>query len=467
MKRPLQNILAMMLGDAGSRLIGFLVTVYLARILEPSGFGVINIGLSVLGFLALAGSPGIQVLEARNVAAAREVDRERIATVLAMRLALAVILLIAVWIGVRFLVTDQNTRTIVVLYAVSLIPLALMLDWYFLGKEDLLGVGVAKIATYAVYGTGVWVLIHSSEDVYLTPVAFAVGNITGMAFLFLRYRRQHGFVRLQWDPKAWGNILSENIPVGAATFLGQSVVNLPPILIAVFLSASEVGIFSAAMKIIFLLLILDRVFNALFLPVISRYYSHQPDQWPRLFAIALKTVVLLVLPIGVLGVVMSGSVINLVFGPGYGNATGVLAILLGYFVCTLVSSIFVNTLIVAGRDKKYTQIMFISTLILGILVVTGTVVFGLTGAAVGVVVAEAATMCLLGLEAQRIAGVSILPVIVRLLIAGAAMACVAFLLAGEHLAVMLVGTLSTFVITVAATKGVDKEEIRFLQERFV
>jgi O-antigen/teichoic acid export membrane protein len=34
-KRPLKNVAAMLLGDAGSRVIGFGVSVYLARILEP------------------------------------------------------------------------------------------------------------------------------------------------------------------------------------------------------------------------------------------------------------------------------------------------------------------------------------------------------------------------------------------------------------------------------------------------
>ncbi len=467
MKRPLQNILAMILGDVGSRLIGFLITVYLARTLEPSGFGVINIGVSVLGYLLLVGSPGIQVLEARNVAASLVVDRGRIGGVLSLRLLLAAILLLALTLVVQFVVQDRLTQTVIIFYALSLLPLAMLLDWYYQGKEDLLSVGVSKLMNYGAYGVCVWALVHSSADLSFTPVAFAVGNAVGASFLLLRYKREHGFVRLQWNVSLWKRILVENSPLGLATLLGQSMINLPPILIGLVLTVNDVGIFSAAMKMIFLFLLLDRVFNAIFLPVLARYSTQKPEEVPRLISIALKSVLLLAIPIAVIGTVLSTHMIDLVFGYQYSESAIVFAVLLGYFVSTLVNSVFVNTLIVSGREKKYTSIMFVSTLLLTICVFTGAAAFGLTGVAVGIVAAEVVTTVLLGLEAQRLVMVRFLSAIIRPFLAGVAMLGVAILFSDQNPILAASASLVTFITILIAIKGIPREEIRYLRERLV
>lgn len=129
MKRPLVNLLSLLTGDLGSRLIGFFISVYLARVLEPTGFGLLNVGLAVLGYLQLAGSPGIQVLETRNAAAFVEVNRERVNAVLSVRLVLAIGLLALSTLVVFAFVADDLTRQVILMFSLAVIPLALMLDW--------------------------------------------------------------------------------------------------------------------------------------------------------------------------------------------------------------------------------------------------------------------------------------------------------------------------------------------------
>ncbi len=61
MKRPTRNIAAFLMGDAGTRLFGFVVNVYLARFLGPEGYGIIGIGLALNGQLSFLASPGMIV----------------------------------------------------------------------------------------------------------------------------------------------------------------------------------------------------------------------------------------------------------------------------------------------------------------------------------------------------------------------------------------------------------------------
>ena len=160
MKRPFLNLLSLLSGDLGSRLIGFFVSVYLARVLEPAGFGLMSVGLSVLGYLQLAGSPGIQVLETRNAAALAGVDRIRVSAVLSLRLLLAAALGVLTACSALLLFPHSGAGHVIVLFALSVFPFALTLDWFFQGREEFLSVGTARMLQFGAYGVMVLLLVH-------------------------------------------------------------------------------------------------------------------------------------------------------------------------------------------------------------------------------------------------------------------------------------------------------------------
>lgn len=467
MKRPLKNVTALILGDGGSRVIGFGVTVYLARILEPAGFGIITIGMAVLGYLLLAASPGIQTVEARNVAAVAHVDRERLGAVLSLRLVLALLLWLGTW-GAAMLVIDRpETREIVILYAAAMVPLALVLDWFFAGREQFGPVGLSKVVNNAVYALVVIFFVRSAHDLRFTPVAFAFGALASAVTLFLLYRRQFGIIALRWDPAAWKRIAEANIPVGLATALGQNVTNLPPIVIGALMGASDAGQFSAAMKLVFVMLILDRLLNALFLPVMSRYLASRSDEIPQLFATVGRTVLLVILPGTVLSLLLAPWLVPMVFGEGYGDAVTLFRVLSPYAGLTVLSSMYVVTLIAAGRERDYTRLMMISSAVLAVLVLLLTPAFGPVGAAWGVVGGETVALVLLAREARIITGVTYGQLLLRPLAVTVPMTASFLLTSFMHpLFAALIG-LGMFAAAALLAGGVRRDDIRFLRERFL
>lgn len=467
MKRPLKNIGSFFIGDAGSRIIGFLITIYLARVLAPSAFGVINIGLAVLGYLALAGSPGIQVLETRNVATRVGGMAEHVGAVLSLRLLLSTLLFAATAGAVALFVEQVGTRLVIILYALSLFPYALLIDWFFQGKEEFPLVSGSRVLNYILYGVGAVILVRSQGDVWLTPVAFLAGNAGGAMLLILMYRRQYGNVKLLWQPVLWRDILRQNLPVGLAMFLSQSVSNLPPLVIGFILGTREVGMYSAAMKFIFLLLLIDRLFNALFLPAVTRYFTTRAEEVPFLLSVTVKLVLFLILPVLVIAVVVSPDAIALVFGPGYDEASPLLKVLMGYVLLTLLNSVFVCTLIGAGLERRFSRAITIGTVILAASVVGLTSVFGAIGGAAGVLIGEASTLAIMIVEVARVTHLPSLNGILRLLIAAAAMAGTIALLADVDRPLAIVASIMVFVLVVAVAGGIRKEEFRYLRERVV
>jgi len=464
-KRPLRNVLAFLLGDAGSRLIGFLITVYLARVLNPSGFGILNIGLAVLGNLGLFANPGINVLEARNAAASSGAQPERTGGVLVTRLLLAAGICAGTWLIVRVLLASTTTGDVVLLFVCSLVPMALFLDWFFQGKEQMGPVSVSRLLNYAVYGLIVFVMVQGEADVLFAPLGFLLGNCAAALFLLVVFRRRFGQLALRWQPGLVKSVLSENLPVGAAMFLGQLVVNLPPIVIGAIVGTTEVGMFGAAMKVAFLFLLVDRMFNTLFLPVVTRYLATRADETGLLLSVTLKVVTLVMLPLAIAGIFLAPWLIATVYGAGYERGILLFQMLMAYVFLTVLNSVFVCTVLGGGHERQYVRIMAAGAAVLATALVVLTPLAGGAGAALAVVIGEATVVMLSVRETRTVVGLPGFGILLWPLIGAGVMA-------GATLALQPVGAGLTvgfllYLVIVRAGGGVGREEFQYLRERFV
>lgn len=463
----MKNLLSQIAGDVGSRVLGFFITVYMARVLGPGGFGVVSLGLAALSYLQLAGSPGIQLLEVRNAAALAVVDHQRVGSVLSLRLVLASVLWV-VTTGVALLfVADGPSRNIVLLFLPSLFPLALMLDWFFQGKESLSTIAVSRLLQYVVYGLLVILLIRTADDVYAAAIAFGAGLVVAAVILWVAYSRRWGRIPLQWSPVEWRAILRKGIPVGAAMLLAQSVTNLPPIVIGYLTTAHDVGIFSSALKLIFLLLMIDRLFNALFLPVVTRYFSSGGDDLHGLVATTLRVLLAILVPLVVVGIILGRHVVLLVFGPQYENSTILFDILLGYVALTVLNSVFVCILVGSNNEQTYTRMLTWGSVWLCAGVVGGTLLMGPVGAAIGVVLGEFVTTALMMNSATEIVKIDRMRIFLLPLLAGVCMTVVAYVFQGINPFALAVVGITVFLVVDVLLKGVTMHDVRFLRERFV
>ncbi len=465
MKRPLRNLIALLAGDLGSRIIGFLITAYLARVLDTAGFGLINIGFSVLGYLMLLGTPGIHLIETRNAAASESSRPDRVRAILSLRAVLAALLIVGT--AMATLPLESFTRMVVLLSSASLLPLALSLDWFFHGKEQFGVLSSAKVLSALFYGVVVFLLVHGPDDLLWVPMAFALGNAAASVFFLSRYRMQFGAIRLAWEPAVWKGILRSNVPVGLSVFLAQSTVNFPPIVVGWLVSTADAGLFSAALKVVFVLLMLDRILHALFLPVATRYFSAREQRAPELLHIVIKGTLALLIPLTMCAVLLAPTAIEMIFGARYAAAVPLLQILLGYFFLTVLNTVFVCTLVGSGHEEEYTVAVTIGSGVLVLAIVVGTVLFGTVGTAAAIVAGELLMVSVM----MRYVTATLQVSIVRPMLPPAAAALVMIggvaLTLSQHLVVQIATGLGLFLAAAIVLRVLKKEEFRFLRERFV
>ncbi|MCX6136567.1 MAG: oligosaccharide flippase family protein, partial [Ignavibacteriales bacterium] len=147
------------------------------------------------------------------------------------------------------------------------------------------------------------------------------------------------------------------LPVGYGSLLSQIVLSLPIILLGLFASVRNVGDFSAAWKITFFLLAVDRAVYLLFYPLVARTFAERPDALPVLLNRILRYTMLALVPLSIGLAVTSRPLVLFVFGDGFSSAAPMLHLLSLYFFFTVLNSIFGYALIAVGGEKRYSYVM--------------------------------------------------------------------------------------------------------------
>ncbi len=465
MKKLLRNTLSLAGADVGSRILGFAVTVYLGRVLGTGGFGLVGIGFAVLGYMTLLSSPGVHVIGTRDVAAGG--GTEIASSVNSLRLLLSIVLLAIAVVLCAIVAGTRDAALVVAVISASALPLAWSPDWFFQGKEQLVPVSAAKISMYVVYLLLSLLLVRSGGDVVLAAAAYTLGNLAATLGLILAFRRMFGPARPVWLPLQWRGVLKQSYPVGLSALLSQTVMNLPILVVAMLLTTEDAGLFNAAMKLIFFVLIIDRVFYAVFLPVASRLGKEAGAPLARVTLLGMRLVLLMTIPTAVLGIALSPALVALIFGKGYEGAGPVLACLLPYVVFTLMNTVFMTALIAVNRQKEYLTVMTWGTGLLVPLCVLLTHLAGIEGTAMSLSLGEAIMTGLFFLRARRVLGLDVARSCLPALISGMAMALVLFLFRGSSPALTVPAAVACFGLGIVLTRGLTIDEFRFLRERLV
>jgi O-antigen/teichoic acid export membrane protein len=341
----------------------------------------------------------------------------------------------------------------------------MMVDWYFQGKEKGVTAGAARLLQAVIYGAVLVLFVHSATDLLYVPAALFAGNAATAVALLLLFSRREGVPRCRWDPPGWREVLRENAPVGLAVAMGQLVIIYPPVAVGWLVGAAETGLWGAAMKLTFLVLMLDRVLNVALLPPMTRILSQGGPDTESIFTRIYRLVVAGILPVTFLGVVFATPAVELVFGPAYAGSAWMLAGLMGYVVLTLANSVFVCAMIGGGRERQYSGRMAAGSLALVAAVTVLTVLAGTAGTLAGVLAGEAVTLGLMIAGVRTALGIRMNP-FQKDLAAGAILLAAAYLVFREPALQALAG-IGGYLLVLLLSRSFPAAELRELQRRFL
>jgi len=355
-QRILKNTFSLLAGDIVAQFLVFVSVIYLARVLGPQYFGKINFTLAIVIYFTLIANFGLPLLGTREIARQRDQVREYIGSIVALRLVLALLGLIGLFLLTFLLGKSPEFNYLLILYGFGFIPSALLLDWVFQGIEKMEYIGLSRILSSVIYLMLVVWLVRGPGQLLLIPCFQVIGNLLAALFLIVVSTVHFGKFSLSCNLSRWKYLLRQAFPIGASIILIQIVHYLDTVMLGFMKSDAEVGYYSAGYKIIMLLLTMGAAYyNAIF-PVFSHYYHTSLDSLKRLQKYTMRLMISISLPLAVGGTILAKPLLFVFYGIHYGPAVPIFQVLVWTVAIGYLSMGYSKGLIACGKQHQRMKI---------------------------------------------------------------------------------------------------------------
>jgi O-antigen/teichoic acid export membrane protein len=227
------------------------------------------------------------------------------------------------------------------------------------------------------------------------------------------------------------------------------------LLVAALLGTQAAGLYAAVAQLPEYLLYIPVIFTTPVLPVLSSHAAaNGTREFQRLYQATFDTVMALVIPLAVVGVLIPGPSVTWLFGPSYAPAAAVLPILVSSVVFMWFSHATAIATVAARLQHHFIWIQFVCVALFMALNVALIPVWGTTGAASARLAAAALAPALTYAVLRRRTGARLsMRLLARSSMAALAMGATVVILSGQALVIVVALGLTSYVVSLWAVGG--------------
>jgi len=341
-----------------SKIISLFLNVFvfalIARYLGATGFGEFTIVIAYLQAFAIFADLGlymtfIQMLSLPNA------DEEKITSnFFTIRLFSSIFLLsLAPIICLLIPQYSQIVKLGIAITAISFLfgSLTQLLTGFFQKKMEMLKVVIAEIISKLIF-VGLMCFVVYSDIGFLSILGvIVVGGFINFILLYL-FSRKFVKISLSFDKKIWYNAIKKTWPVGLSIILTTIYFKGDTIILSLFKSSKEVGIYGAAYRILEALIMFPPIFMGLILPHLTLSWANKDIfSFKQIFQKSFDFFALITIPLIVGTLFLAKPLMVFVAGSEFAISSGPLKVLI--FATTLIffGSLVSHTIVAINKQR--------------------------------------------------------------------------------------------------------------------
>ncbi len=384
----LKNSFWLFWGNMVSRFIKSLIIIYAARVLGAAGWGAFSYTLSLAALFTIFIDFGINGLITRESSGENAHRRDSyFVTALAIKSVFLVFVLLGVFFIAPYFVHEDKILNLLPLMALivgfdSLRDFGAALSR---GFEKMEVEAVIQIATNTLIVVAGFVALKISSTEQSLALGYAIGTGVGMVLAFTPFTAYFRNFRAKFSLGLVRSILARSWSLGVMSLLGSLLINTDMIMIGWYRSLEEVGIYSAANRIVQLVYILPAPIATAFFPQLVRAFE-DPKRFSFILQKSFSILTLLSVPFTIGGVLLSGPIMQFLYGTKYDAGIMSFLILNLTYVPIFFGISMSNALFATRREQTllYTALFsFIGNFTLNLILIPR---FGINGSAMSTLI---------------------------------------------------------------------------------
>lgn len=401
---------------------------YISRVLLPEGTGKVNMAISFVAYFIMLAQLGLPTYGIIQCAKVRD-NRNELSRIFNEIFTLNVIITALSYVILAILILTiprlSNEKLLYFVVSLNVLLGTIGIEWLYHALEEYSYITIRSIVTKVIAVIAMFLLVKAKED-YVIYAAIGVFS-SGLAYVFNLVRARE---YVDMSPSSFANSIIHLKPAlvfFAVACTATIYTNLDNVMLGFITTDTDVGYYSAAVKIKTILVSVITALGTVLLPRAS--YSVENgniDEFNRVTNKAINLISLIAIPVAVYFVLFSKECILFIAGDAYGGAVLPMQIIMPTIIFIGFTNIIgYEILVPTGREKKvlYSTILGASVdVILNAILIPK---YHATGAAIGTLVAELAVLvyqiCILNME-ERTAfqGIKYWKIILGTIVAGVA-----------------------------------------------
>ncbi len=337
-----------------SRILPALLFVYTARKLGDENFGKLSFAYSFTGICIIVADFGLNTILIRNVSRHKELTSEYIGNIFVLKIILSLISVSGIGLFVLFTDYPSEVITILVIFGGVMFFKALV-DFFcaiFNAYERMDKEAFLKGTNHIVlFLSGIVVLtmgfgLFSLANVFL--IVYLISSIIGFYIVYMSIAK----IRPCFNLKFWKFILRESLPLALAVAFTVIYFKIDVIMLSLIRGDnSEIGWYSAAMRLIELIGVVPALIVSALFPILSGLYKDSIASLKKAYKTSFKYLLVIALPVAVGTLLLSERFIYIIYGKEFVKAIPALQILVFALIFIFVNYILMNILVAVDRQK--------------------------------------------------------------------------------------------------------------------
>ncbi len=336
----------------------------LTRYLGTDGFGKYATMLAFFAFFSAVGDFGLYSIATREISRAGSNEQWILSRIFTLRVIISCSIFLMSLLFVWFLPYEYDVRVSILIASGAFIFSSSygLLNGLFQKHLAMDQIALIELSGKVIQVAIIVMIVQLQLGFIAVALAIFIAMLWNFIFIFIRSRK---FTKITFriDKTYWKSFLKESAPMGISAFVTFLYFKIDTILLSLFATSSDVGIYGAAYKIIETLVFFPAMVIGLMFPLFSRYIFTDKKIFIKISNIILKLFTLIVVPLTIVTIFLASDIIMIVGGAEFSDATQVLQILVFALAFIFFGHLFTNILIAGSQQKKLMFALIIAAII--------------------------------------------------------------------------------------------------------